>query len=616
MSALLGELVPLAQPRGPEIRLRVTGDEFYAVYETAAGYTAADDGELGLFCHAALEDGALVSSGVPLSEPPPAGTPRHLREAPDVRTSRREAQRRRHDFRRALQAPVMPSGRGLLPGRRVSDGEVRGLVMLLEFQDVRCKVRPDEVSALFNGEDYRGHGNACSVHDYFRRVSSGRLDYAADVIGPFRLGRERAFYAGVGLVGEAFDILDALGIDLRRYDSRGEGFADAISLMYAGPVQYRGALWPHVSWLGLRRGDVVMGECLVAAMGASSEDLRVGTLCHETGHLLCRFPDLYDGGDQGDGDAVFGAGLGQYCLMGCGNHLSRERTPPAVSAYLRVLVGWCGRELALAPGAEMQAVHGDYDTVLRFGTAEPGEYFLVENRCRLGLDIHLPASGLAVYHCDTRPSGGDARHGQCVLLQADGKSDLEHSFNSGDEADLFFCVDGIALSRDTVPSTRLWSGEDSGLVIQDVGMRGGRMGFRVGAHLPRVEGEAAPGQPISRAVVPSRIAVAREGSVGRMRVVIDITQAVQGYLILIAELTAPSGHKFRVPYARGGGVGPLQVRVDSADELSPLHALAGEPMQGHWSLVLTDLGPRGHVRGSFDKWSLAIEPVPDQRGMS
>jgi hypothetical protein len=39
-------------------------------------------------------------------------------------------------------------------------------------------------------------------------------------------------------------------------------------------------------------------------------------------------------------------------------------------------------------------------------------------------------------------------------------------------------------------------------------------------------------------------------------------------------------------------------------------------MQGHWSLVLTDLGPRGHVRGSFDKWSLAIEPVPDQRAMS
>ena len=66
MSAIFGEVLTFGQAQGPEIRLRVFGDELYARYEDLNGYTAIYDDELGLFCYAALAAGAFRSTGVPL----------------------------------------------------------------------------------------------------------------------------------------------------------------------------------------------------------------------------------------------------------------------------------------------------------------------------------------------------------------------------------------------------------------------------------------------------------------------------------------------------------------------------------------------------------------------
>ena len=85
MSAIFGELMSFDQDNGPEVKLRVYGDELYARYETEDGYTAIYDEDLGLFTYARLDAGRFLSSRIDLSQAPPAGLEKHLEESNDVR---------------------------------------------------------------------------------------------------------------------------------------------------------------------------------------------------------------------------------------------------------------------------------------------------------------------------------------------------------------------------------------------------------------------------------------------------------------------------------------------------------------------------------------------------
>ena len=441
MSAIFGEILTLGQPNGPEVRLRVFGDEHYARYEDLSGYTVVFDKAAGRFCYAALQGNRFRSTGVPVGQVPPDGLVKHLQESPAARHAHTEERRLARSV--AARAPVRAAevvrtlgpNQGLLEGRRLSVGAVKGLTILVEFQDVTSTVRADDVREMLNGDDYSRNGNICSAREYFRRVSSGRLDYTNVVAGPFRLSRNRAFYVDTLLVEEALQLAVANGVDLTQFDSRHEGIVDALNVLYAGQTQYLGELWPHNYFINLQFGSMRTDLYLLTSLGRTPADLSIGTFCHENGHLLCRFPDMYDYA-QRDGDNVRSAGIGHYCLMGAGNHLDFGRSPSPVCAYLRDLAGWCDTEVPLNVGGAFEASHGAYGTVMKYRSSKPNEYILVENRSKMGLDRALPASGLAVYHCDILGSnewqeGSADRHYQCALLQADGHRDLENNVNQG-----------------------------------------------------------------------------------------------------------------------------------------------------------------------------------------
>lgn len=93
MTAIYGERLTFGQRNGPDVELVVFGDEFYARYESLEGYSVIYDDGRGLFCYAALVDGAFVSSGQPVSGPPPPGAVLHGKESDAVRTTRRAAAR-------------------------------------------------------------------------------------------------------------------------------------------------------------------------------------------------------------------------------------------------------------------------------------------------------------------------------------------------------------------------------------------------------------------------------------------------------------------------------------------------------------------------------------------
>lgn len=492
MSVATGLLESFAQEEGGNVQLRALGDEFYARYETPSGHAAIYDGFLGRWCYAVLDGGEYLSSGIPVTGAPPIDLPPHLTESPEVRAAKFERRMGEALPPEAFDTPtgtveVFGPNKGLLNGRQTNVGAVQGLTILVNFQDVQAAIPNDEVSALLNTEGYNAYGNACSVRDYYRRMSSGMLDFNNLVIGPITLSQNRQYYVDNALMTEALDaaveLLKSEAIDLAQFDSRQEGVLDAISFFYAGETKYEGMLWPHNHFLTWSHDGYTTNFYQISSLGLQANQMKIGTFAHECGHMLCRFPDLYDYGRRDD-DFLASAGLGQYCLMSAGNHLNGGKTPSPICAYLRYLTGWITDEVDLRVPGQYTVRHGDYGRYLKYNTGKTNEYFLIENRTRQHLDGYIPSSGLSVYHCDILGSnewqGNTAdKHYQCMLLQADKLGSLERNENQGDEGDLFTDLVGDVLWESSEPNTLAWDGNASGLRIRDISAAGDEITFTV-----------------------------------------------------------------------------------------------------------------------------------------
>ena len=617
MSGIFNEQLTFKQENGPDVRLVVIGDEHYARYETIDGYTVVYDVDLGLYCYARTINGRFISSGVPMNAAPPPDIRRHITESENVR---QEKFNLRHAMRQPPPQPPTAAdtfltfgpNNGLLSGRRVSTGRIRGLTVLVEFQDVRTSITRQDVEEMVNGPNFTRNGNFCSARDYFLLVSNNKLDYTNVVVGPVRLSRNQQFYVNNSLVPEAMALVVQTGIDLTQFDSQNEGIIDAVNFLYAGQSRYEKELWPHNSFREMQFGNMRTNFYLLTGLGNNANDLSIGTFCHENGHLLCRFPDMYDYGNR-DGDGVESAGIGSYCLMGAGNHLNNGRTPAPVCSYLRELAGWCDTTIDLSQPGQKQAVHGAYGTLMKYPTDKINEYFLVENRSKIGLDQHLPSSGLAVYHCDTNGSnefqeGSSTRHYQCALLQADGRLDLERNLNRGDGGDLYSAISGTALSDATSPSSRQWDNVDSRLVLSSISAPGPTITFNVGREGPVGQvaiGQASPNLPIpdnNPAGVASTIALNQAGFARRIKTGVGITHTYIGDLEV--ELVSPSGQRALIHNRQGGGQDNLLQTFDSAANPA-LAALTGRPATGNWELRVRDL--EGQDIGRLDRWNIEIE---------
>ena len=102
--------------------------------------------------------------------------------------------------------------------------------------------------------------------------------------------------------------------------------------------------------------------------------------------------------------------------------------------------------------------------------AKSSEYFLLENRQRIGFDDALPGDGLLVWHIDeAKPTNSDETHFKVALLQADGKRDLERSGNRGDAGDPFPGSANItALGNATTPNTRSYANRSTSVSLDQI----------------------------------------------------------------------------------------------------------------------------------------------------
>lgn len=619
MCLILGKTRTLPQKDGQDVQLRIFGDEFYARYETTDGYTVVYDTDVGKYCYAMVVKGHLVSSGAPIYKPVPKMLVRHLQDDKAVRNDKFD---QRYDLMRPKASPppgvsaTLGSNNGLLSGTQLSqEAKVQGLTILVNFQDVKTQISSDHVKGLLNGDNFSAYGNSCSVKDYYKFISSNRLEYTNMVVGPVTLSKNRAHYIKNPCMKEALDIaINEFGIDLGQFDCMNRGVVDAVNFLYAGETLYSDWLWPHNYSMNYYHNGIRTDLYTIQSLGRQPVDMKIGTFCHEAGHLICRFPDLYDYGKR-DGDSDPSAGIGYFCLMSSGSHLNRGRSPAPVCGYLRNLAGWVDKEVILNNSGRYNVKHGDYNTVHKYLLEDkPNEYFIIENRTRMGLDKHCKSSGLAVYHCDIFGSnewqGGTAdKHYQCALIQADGARNLENNRNQGDEADLFKEASGIVLSSDTVPTSKAWGGMESGLKIKNISMPDEIIHFDVGNPAePEGTGETIIKESRPSLLIPDddpkgisdSIQFVKSGTIDRIKISVDIIHTyIQDLRI---ELETPHGDIITLRDKEGGGQDDLYASYDSESVLS---SLKGKTFTGLWKLHVVDLARRDI--GKLNWWKMEVD---------
>jgi M6 family metalloprotease-like protein len=489
--------ITLEQPGGKTFRAQPFGDEWNNGFETLGGYTVVRDRESGTWEYA-IEgpQGTLEPSGKAVGLDAPPTAPKHLRsEAPSVPQAPEQAP--------ALEGSALANPNG---------GTQRSLVILVRFPD---QASLGSTPAQWNS---RFFGATNSVQDYYDEVSYGRLDIAPateshgtandGVVGWLTMTTNHPNTAGStgpanrNLVREAVIAADP-SVDYASYDSNGDGFLSSrelhISVIVAGQEAAYGStagksVWGHQwSLFGTERPTVnglVFGD---SGHGGGYTQFgewhgyhmaTIGIMVHEMGHDLY-LPDLYDT-DSADGASE---GVGEWSVMGSGMWLAVPgvhpgSTPAHLDAWSKSYEGWLTpqrlsgtRGIAQAEtnatAMQLRDNPGGVDWTLNtsWGT---GEYFLVENRQRIGYDAALPGCGLLVWHIDeTRPStnlaNSDETRRLVDLEEADGLNNLDGVGNRGDAGDPYPGSSTNTRFNDTSnPNSRLYGGSSSGVASENM----------------------------------------------------------------------------------------------------------------------------------------------------
>lgn len=367
-------------------------------------------------------------------------------------------------------------GRGL-----PAEGRPRMLVLLVEFDEYPA--RPGDTPEAMHDRIFGAGGKFPyeSLTAFYKRSSYGKLHIDGEVLGWYKAGpRSAVAQTRAGreeLIKKA--LLAYKGHDFSRYDNNGDGQIDYFAVIWTGPVGEWATFWWAVAPRFSDRNFTVGGQKLgsyswqgvVYNWGDQAADFRINTLAHETGHAL-GLPDYYDYNSK----VGPGGGLGLFDMM--------DSTRYDHNCFSKLMLGWVepkvltsGGAFSLPPAEE----EGDCLMLLPPGRERDpfGEFFLVENRRRQGNDTEpaLIKGGLVIWHVDAKLKADgsnflynnqDTEHKLLKILEADGLEELETKAESS-FGFLDFYIAGRALGPDTLPSSRLYDGTDTGISLTSLG---------------------------------------------------------------------------------------------------------------------------------------------------
>ncbi|HUV31049.1 MAG TPA: M6 family metalloprotease domain-containing protein [Acidobacteriota bacterium] len=365
------------------------------------------------------------------------------------------------------------------------------VVLLVEFPDYRASGQgvsatvADFEALLFS--DRRTDPSPYptgSMTDFYVENSYGALVITGDVFGWYMMPQDYSWYVGDNyglggggalLAGHAVDAAEAAGVDFSLY-ANGDTWVDGVIVVHPGPgAESAGTgIWSHQSTISpLRNYDNV----LISDYTVNPEESYYGSLStigvfgHEYGHVI-GLPDLYD---LNPIQAQKGSGLGSWSMMANGswNGGPPGSSPAHFDAWCKLMLDF--GEVAYLESNLSQAALPQVEesgVIYHLGTV-PGdaahEYWLVENRQRVGFDQSLPGGGLCIYHFDPFvASQNDHDRYRVALEQADGEEDLYYGFAS-DAGDPWPGITGNSnFHAYTIPDSRTNDGDITDIAVWNI----------------------------------------------------------------------------------------------------------------------------------------------------
>lgn len=433
--------VTVIQPDGTTLTVQLSGDESRKLKSTVDGYVIKKN-DKGFYTYAVRDQENRIVAGERIARDA------EKRSATDL-TYMSKALKADEVFSEPLlkpskikRAPAVISSTGF-----PKTGSPRSLVIMVNFKD-RSFVTPnpqDAFNRLLNQENYSDNGGTGSAKDYFKAASYGQFSPQFDVVGPYNLPENMAYYGAndpetgddvkpAYMIVHACKAADDAGVDFTQYDTDGDGYIDNVFVYYAGYNEAEwgpdNSVWPHrwavyrnYNYTGTAQSMVFDGKtvydyaCTSELKGNSGTNMcGIGTFTHEFGHVI-NLPDYYH--TEEDKNT-----LNNWSIMDAGAYLNEGRTPPTYSAYDRFYLGWLTPE-ELASPADKSLYPLSQSTVpvastakqayllsatthnLDGGNPSPKEFYIMEYRKKTGWDTYLPGDGLLFWHIDYNQTAWD-----------------------------------------------------------------------------------------------------------------------------------------------------------------------------------------------------------------
>lgn len=336
-----------------------------------------------------------------------------------------------------LAAPATPLANVMKVAKRpdfdqaLTQGEIRGLIILVQFSDVKFKssTPQEDYDRYMNEEGYHENGMRWSVRDYFIYNSSGAFRPYFDVAAPVTLSNTRDFYGSMQMrlsdgsyvdypdsaLVEAVKVIKNRGdVDFRKYDNNSDGMVDFVYMIYAGvgeaDTDVSGAIWPQSFWTDpvwiSNRLYVSRSACSNEISGTAYKSNRntntlagIGTFVHEFSHVL-GLPDFYDTGVNGANNLKTPY---VWDLMDMGEYnaypgSSLPGTAPAhLNAFERYSIGWLTPRLLEKANGEITIQGIEKNDAVLVPTSNPKEYFLLDYRTKYDTLAPLPQNGMLIW---------------------------------------------------------------------------------------------------------------------------------------------------------------------------------------------------------------------------